>query len=653
MSHFTKLFTPIKIGSMELKNRMVMAPMATDFANPDGTVSQRLIDYQVARAKGGIGLITSEVTTVDSMSPYVTNTVALWDDKFIPGFKNLADAVHAHGAKIIPQISHPGPESLAPFFNGTQTVGPSPAMSFYSKLMCKELNIEEIEIIIEQYSQTARRAKEAGCDGMELHAAHSYMLLGSFISPLRNKRTDAYGGSLSDRLKLPIDVITRIREKVGSDFPIIMRISGDYLVPDGIDIKQTQYMVPILVEAGVDAFHISAGIFPELSYHIMPPTGTPLGLNSGFSAAIKQVVDVPVMVVGRINDPRIAEGILQRDEADMVVMGRALLSDPEFPNKAKEGRFDDITPCIGCGMGCVAERIHGRDMTCVINPAVGKETQFPETPAPQSKKIMVAGGGPAGLEAARVAALRGHKVSLYEKGSKTGGQFNLAAVPPTKQELCKITKYLNVQVEKCGVTIHLNTEVTPELVEKEKPDALIVATGGEPLVPNIPGIDGPRVVTSHDVLAGKVDILPGKVLVIGGGMVGCETAEYMHKTGDNPLIGRTAVTVIEMLDDVAMDVSVETRTMLLQRMRKEGIGILTRTKVKTFLEDGVLIEKDGKEESIRGVDRIVLSIGAQSVDNLSEVLKEKVNDVHVIGDAKQTRNLLSAIVEGTEIGRKI
>ncbi len=653
MKRLEKLFSPIKIGTMEIKNRMVMAPMATDYTNPDGTISQRLIDYQVARAKGGIGLITSEVTTIDSMSPYVPNTVALWDDKFIPGFKKLADAVHAHGAKIVPQISHPGPESLAPFFNGTQTVGPSPVMNFYSKLMCRELSIEEIEKIVEQYGETAQRAKEAGCDGMELHAAHSYMLVGSFLSPLRNKRSDIYGGSLTDRLKLPLDIIRRVKETTGNDFPIIMRLSGDYLFPGGIDLLETQYMTSIFAEAGIDAFHISAGVFPELSYNIMPPTGTPLGLNAGLSAAIKKVVDVPVMVVGRINDPRIAEDILQRDEADMVVMGRALLADPEFPNKAREGKFDDIVPCIACGMGCVVERIHGRDMTCVINPAVGKEKEFTLIPSKKPKKVMIAGAGPAGMKAASIAALRGHSVSLYEKEVKTGGQFNLAAVPPLKQELCKITRYLTIQAEKSGVDVQLNAEVTPELVEKVKPDVFVAATGGEPLVLDLPGIDGKRVVTAHDVLAGKVDILPGKVLIIGGGMVGCETAEYMYKKGDNPLIGNTDVTIIEMLDDVALDISVESRSLLLQRMRKDGIKIMSKTKVKEFLEDGVLIEKNGKEQTIRGIDRIVLSMGVRPVDNLSKNLNEKVDEVYVIGDAKQARNILAAIVEGDEVGRKI
>jgi len=638
---------------MEIKNRIVMAPMATDFASEDGTMSQRIIDYYEARARGGAGLITLEVTTIDELSPYVPKTISIWDDKFIPSIKELTDAVHAHGAKVVPQISHPGPESLAPFFNGTQPVGPSPVICHATKQMCRELTSEEIEKIIVQFGEAARRAREAGCDGLELHAAHSYMLVGSFLSPLRNKRVDEYGGSIHGRLKFPLEVIKSIRSTAGDDFPIIMRISGDMMAPGGMDIRETQYIAPILAEAGIDAFHISCGVFPDASWRIIPPTGTPLRPNVGLSAAVKDVVDVPVMVVGRINDPLIAEDVLVRNEADLVVMGRSLLADPEFPNKAAEGRFEDIAPCIGCGLGCIAVRAVGKDMTCVINPTVGREREMAIVPADSPKKVLVAGAGPAGLEAARVSALRGHDVSLYEKDSKPGGQFNLAAVPPFKQELSKVPRYLSLQAEKAGANIRLNTEATPELVEEMKPDVVIVATGGGPLVPDIPGVNGDRVVTAHDVLAFKVGMPSGNVAVIGGGMVGCEVAEFLASSGDNMIVGRTAVTIIEMLDDVSMDIAAEGRVLLMQRLREKGVRIRTSTKVKEFLEDGVLVEKDGLEESIRGLGHIVLGMGVSSVDDISDKIKDKVPEVYVIGDAKEGRTILNAIAEGSEIGRKI
>jgi NAD(H)-dependent 7beta-hydroxy-3-oxo-delta4-cholenoic acid oxidoreductase len=648
MSSLRRLFTPINIGAMELKNRIAMAPMATDYADRDGTVSQRLIDYLAARAEGGVGLITSEMTTIDEFSPYVPRTVALWGDKFIPGFKKLSDAVHAHGAKIIPQIAHPGPESLSPFFHGRQPVGPSPVMCFVTKQISRELDRDEIETIIAQFGDAARRAKQAGCDGMELHAAHSYMLVGSFLSPLRNKRADEYGGDLDGRLLLPLRVIERIREETGEDFPIILRISGDYIIEGGMGIQEVQYIAPILQEAGIAAFHVSAGMYPDYASRIMPPTGTPLRPNAGLARAIKDVVDVPVMVVGRINEARLAEDVLARGDADMVALGRALLADPAFANKARAGRFEDITPCMGCGIGCVAGRLKGSDMTCVINPWSGREGETALVPAAKSKKVMVIGAGPAGMEAARVAAQRGHRVTLFEKASKTGGLFNLAAVPPHKQELTRVTRYLTTQLAKARVELRLNTEVTESVVSEERPDVAIVASGGRPLVPGIPGIDGPRVVSCESVLAGEVPIMPGKVLIIGGGMAGCETAEFMFQQGDYPLVGHTSVTIIEMLDDVATDMSPEGRAVLMDRIRRKGIEIMVRTKVKEFLEDGVVVERDGQEETIRGVERIVLCMGIESSNELPAKIAEKVDEVHVIGDAKQARSLREAIREGRE-----
>jgi len=668
MKALKKLFSPINIGRMEVKNRIAMAPMATDYANDDGTISQKLRDYHEARAKGGVGLITVEVTTIDGLSPYTPHTIGLWDDKLIPSMQEFTRVIHAHGAKIVPQLSHPGPESLSPFFHGIQPVGPSAVMCHSTKTMCRELSVDEIERITEQFGDAARRARESGFDGVELHAAHSYMLLGSFISALRNRRTDDYGGSIEGRLKLPLEVIKNIHAKAGGDFPIILRISGDEVAPGGRDIRETQYIAPILAEAGVDAFHISSGTFPEVSWRILPPTGTPRGLNVALSKAVKEVVDVPVMVVGRINDPRFAEDILNRNEADLIVMGRALLADPDLPKKAAAGSFDDIAPCIGCGLGCIAGREAGNPMTCVINPTVGREKEMTISPAAKAKKVMVVGGGPGGLEAARVAALRGHQVTLYEKEGKLGGQINLAAVPPLKQELSKTIEYLSAQVEKAGVDVHLNTEVTPEIVKKVKPAVVIVATGGESLVPDIPGVKGAKVISAYDVLAGRVVVPCGNVLVLGGGMVGLEVADYLANPGDNAVIGCTSVTVVEMLENVGMDMVPEGRTLLMQRLRENGVKILTSTKVKKVLDDGVLtintvkeiledwtvVIKDGQEEkTIVGMGTIILAMGAKSVDKLSDKIKDEVAEVYVIGDAKEPRKALEAIAEGSEVGRKI
>ena len=391
----------------------------------------------------------------------------------------------------------------------------------------------------------------------------------------------------------------------------------------------------------------------QLFWRILPPSGTPLGLNVPFSAAVKEVVDVPVIVVGRITDPLLAESILQRNQADLVAMGRALLADPEFPQKAAEGRFDDIAPCVGCCLGCLRTGVTTEPMTCVINPTVGREKEMIISPTAKPKKVMVVGGGPGGLESARVAALRGHQVTLYEKEAKLGGQYNLAIVPPMKQELSKTIKYLSKQVEKAGVEVRLNTEVTPGLVEEMKPDVVIVATGGVPLIPATPGVNGKKVVTAHDVLAGKVAIRHGNVLIVGGGMVGCEVADMLADLGDNQLAGGTRVTIVEMLHDIGLDVLPQPRMLLMPRLREKGVKVITSATVKEILDDGVVVTKDGQEEAVHGTDWIILAMGAKSVDELSDKIRDRVDEVYVIGDAKEPRRALEAIAEGAEVGRRV
>jgi 2,4-dienoyl-CoA reductase-like NADH-dependent reductase (Old Yellow Enzyme family)/thioredoxin reductase len=653
MKKLERLFSPINIGTMEVKNRIVLSPMHTDYGANDGTVSDRLLDYHVARARGGVGLLTLEMTTVSEFEPYMPKTIGMWHDKFLPGLRELTQAVHEHGAKIIPQMAHPGPESLAPYFHGTETKGPSPVMCHTTKKICQEMSLKDIEAVVVEFGEGARRAREAGFDGIELHAAHSYMLVGSFLSGLRNRRSDRYGGSIEARLQLPLEIIQCIRERAGEDFPIVMRISGDEYMPGGRTLRETQFIAPILADAGITAFHVSAGVYPHGSWRVMPPTGTPLGINVGLSAGIKKVVDVPVMTVGRINDPLFAEDVLRNEEADMVVMGRALITDPDLPNKALEGRFEDIAPCIGCGQGCIGRKPHA-PMTCLVNPTVGKEREMAIVAAAQPRKVMIVGGGPGGLEAARVAALRGHEVHVYEQQEKVGGAFNLAAIAPRKHELGKLIHYQVVQIEKAGGTIHLNTQVTPELVAEAAPDVVILATGGEPVKPPIPGISADHVYMAHDILAGTVRQPSGNILVIGGGLVGCEVAETLANLGDNPVIDRTTITIVEMLDQFGAEMIVEIRTLTLHDFRELGIDVLTSTKVKEILADGVLVEdKRGRERTLEDIDSVIVAIGTRPYEILSDKIRDTVAEVHVIGDAKQARSALESIQEGADIARMI
>ncbi len=634
------LLSPISIGAMHLRNRIAMAPMSTDFAQDDGSVSDRMLSYYEARARGGAGLVILEVVGVDAAYPYMPRTLGLWSDDLVPSMKRLVDALHAHGTAVIPQISHPGPESLCTLFTGEEALGPSAGiLNSLTGLPCREMTTEEIATAVRQYGETARRARDAGCDGMELHAAHGYMLLGSFLSGIRNGRTDRYGGPLEQRLTLLLEVVASIREHAGDDFPIILRISGDDHVPGGRTLEQTCRIVPLLEEAGVTAFHVSSGVYPDASWRVIPPSGSPLCVNAAEARAVKQAATVPVLAVGRINDPVLAEDLLARGDADIAVMGRALLADPDLPLKAAEGRLDDIVPCVGCGVGCVAAREQGGDMTCVVNPACGLEDECAIVPAATPLNVMICGGGPAGLEAARVAALRGHHVDLYERGHRLGGQYNLAAAAPSKTELSKIIGHYARQIEKAGVRVHLGTEVTPDLVRESSPDVVVVATGARPTLR-----DG--AISAHDVLSGTALAGPETALVIGGGMTGCDTAELLASRG-------LRVTIVEMEDEIAAGMFTEARKVLLRLFEEKLVRVLTGTTVKEILPDGALVEREGGEEEIRAMDTVILATGTEPVNDLEEALRSVVDEVHVIGDASTPRQALDAIAEGAAIGRKI
>jgi NAD(H)-dependent 7beta-hydroxy-3-oxo-delta4-cholenoic acid oxidoreductase len=479
------------------------------------------------------------------------------------------------------------------------------------------------------------------------------MLAGSFLSPLRNKRIDDYGGTIDGRLRFVIEVLESIKRRAGHDLPVIIRISGDEYVEGGRDLGETLYMAPKLVEAGVDAFEISGGVQPEIAWRIIPPMGSTLGLNISAAAAVKQVVDVPVMVVGRINNPRIAEDVIRKGYADMTVIGRALLADPELPNKAAEGRFDDIAPCTACSLGCVGAQMKLQPMTCTINPTLGREKEMALVATNKPKKVLVVGGGPGGLEAARVAALRGHDVTLCEKEGKLGGQLNLAAMAPMKQEITLWVQYLARQAKKAGVEVMLNTEVTPELIQGRKPDAVILATGGECYIPPIPGVDKARVVHSCDVFQRKVAPMRANVLIVGGGSVGCEVADALAGFGDNPLDVENRVTVIEMLAGLAQDEVPAAQMLLHKRLREKGVTTLTDATVKEITDDGAVIERNGREETITGMDHIILACGTKAVENLSDKIRHLVPEFYIIGDAKQPRRALEAIAEGAEVGRSV
>jgi len=651
---FKHLFSPIRIGSMEVKNRIALPPMTVGYGVPEGTVADKHRDYYEARAEGGAGLIITEAAAVHAERKYGMFPLGLYDDDQIQSWSELAEAVHRHGAKLAVQLMDPGPESIM-MLTGIQPVGPSPVIGRgLFRDVPRELSIGEIEAIVDDFAEATRRAKEAGLDAVEIHAAHGYALVGSFMSPFFNKRTDKYGGSLEARLRLLLEIIEAIHTKVGKDFPIIVRMSGDERRTGGRTLQESQFIARILADAGVDALEVSGGTIPTVFWAVVAPSGTPLGLNTDFSQAIKEVVDIPVISVGRINTPRIAEFILETGRADMVSMGRALHADPELPNKAAAGALDDITPCLGCNCGCIGSVVQGLHATCIINPAAGREKEMALVPAEQRKKVLVAGGGPAGLEAARVAAVRGHDVTLYEKEEKLGGQVNLASVPPFMQEIGQLIKHLTTRVQKAGVKVELGKAVTPELIDELKPDVVVVATGASPLVPeSIPGIDKEKVITAWEVLAGHEATKASKVLIVGGGLTGCETADFLAFPTDNMAAAPTEVTLLELRERIALDSMAEPRHLLLERLREKRVDVIVRAKVKEILDDGVVFERDGQEETIHGFEYVVLAMGAKSVDTLSKEIEGKVPEVYVIGDARHPRRALEATAGGAEIGRQI
>jgi 2,4-dienoyl-CoA reductase-like NADH-dependent reductase (Old Yellow Enzyme family)/thioredoxin reductase len=640
------LFEPFKINNMELKNRIVMAPMGTNFAERwDGYVTEQMINYYVERAKGGAGLIVVEASYVTPEGKSRDRMLGIHSDKLIPGLKALAEAIHEH-TKVAIQLSHAGAQTL-PEIIGTQPVAPSsiPYIIKGQTVIPKELSVEEIQAIIKKFSDAASRAKRAGFDAVVIHGAHGY-LIAEFLSPLTNKRTDEYGGDIEGRTKFAVEIIKSIRSKVG-DFPIIFRFSADEYLKGGLTLEDSKIIAQIIEKAGADAIYLGAGTYGS-SDAIFPPSWAPKGLYVHLSEGIKQVVSIPVIAVGKLHDLKLAESVIREGKADLISIGRGLIADPYLPKKVLEGKFDEIRHCIYCNH--CADYIWKDGLlfgiTCALNADVGREKEYEIIPTKEPKNIIVVGGGPAGMEAARVAALRGHKVTLYEEDYELGGQLLLAAKPPGKDEIKNVISYLSHQIRKLGVRVELGRKVTYSLIEKAKPDAVILATGALPLVPSIPGIERENVNISWDILSGKVKTSKERVIVAGGGMVGCETAMFLAER-DNE------VTIIEALSDIALDEGPIRRLCLLKKLKQyENINIMTNFAVKEITDQGVVVSRN-KKTLILKADRVVLALGAKPNRTLMEELRGKINNIYAIGDCLKPRRLMEAIHEGSDIARKL
>lgn len=503
----------------------------------------------------------------------------------------------------------------------------------------REVKLEELPHIIELYANASLQAKQAGFDGIELHCAHAYMLLGSFLSPMRNKRCDAYGGSLDNRARLLFEVIDAIKAACGKDFPIILRMSGDEKDAQGNTVEDMCYLVPKLIEHGIDAFEISGGTQYERPNKIIPSHGEHEGVNVAEAEKIRRVSSVPVIVVGKILDPCMAMDLMDKGTVDGIVFGRALLADAALVKKAHEERFDEIAPCTGCVIGCVGEQTKRHPASCVINPACGKELEMKLVPAPIKKKVAVAGGGIAGMAAARTLALRGHTVTLFEKSEHLGGQILLACVPPFKQPVSKWIVYLEHELSRLSVDVRRSTEFTKAMADAY--DAVIVATGAKEALPPIPGL-AQHGIGAWELLRNDQLILGGNVLVVGGGMVGCEVCEHLLHNKRGPLY----LTMIEMTDEIAAGMVVNERVLLMDRLQKEHVQLMTGTKLLSVDEHTVVMEVHGEQITRHDFTHVVYATGSRSDTALAQELSG-MEQVSVVGDAASVAQALEAVRDAT------
>jgi len=646
MKEFSHLFSPIKVGETVVKNRVFMPPISTNLADK-GYVTDALVAHYAARAKGGVGLIVTEVTTVEPTYIYLPGDMSIHDDSFIPGWKKLTEAVHQYDCKILPQLFHPAYMAF-PIPGTPRLIAPSNVGPYYAKEAPRSVTKEELKVIIKQFGEAALRVKTAGADGVEIHAAHAHGLLGGFLSPLYNKRTDEYGGDISCRLRLTLEVIEEVRKMCGKDFIIDVRISGDEYTDGGLNINDMIYVSKTLEKAGVDMLHVSGGTTIARGSSI-PAPGTKMGSHALLSEEIKKHVSIPVATVGRITEPWIADELITNDKADICMMGRANLCDAEFVNKAMDGHVEDIRPCIGC-LRCLTGIMFGKRVSCTINPSLEIENEDTIKEAEEKKNILVIGSGPAGMEAAFVAHKRGHHVVLCEKDDKLGGEMNLAAVPIAKQDLTLVIKYMAHKLE--GVDVRLNTEVTLEMLKNEFKDYEVIAgTGASPIVIN-PFTQFKSWMTADDVLAGRA--FPGrKIVIIGGGSVGCETADYLAPLINDLFPRNRDVTILEMADGVMMNESGPGRSLLVRRMMEKGVKIITSAKVDSVTETEINYTQDDVTHTIKGADTLIFAAGYKKNPAVEEMLEESGLNYHMIGDAHEIGNIKTAITEAYNLTKDL
>jgi len=661
--NFSGILEPIKIGRLEIKNRVAMAPMGiVGLLNPDGSPGPRGIDYYIERARGGVGLIITGVFKVENEIDNLGDGVPLISPRAMSPFGELADAVHSLGAKIFVQLTAGMGRVINPRrLHKRKPVSASAVPYFWQPtITCRELKIEEVEKLVRCFGVAARILADAGIDGVELHGHEGY-LFDQFTTTIWNKRMDKYGGELSERLRFPREVLKEIRNNSGKDFHVQYRFGLKHYIkglnmaalPDekfteaGRDIEEGLKMAQLLENAGFDALHVDAGCYDSW-YWPHPPMYQAHGCMADMAAEVKKVVKIPVIAVGRLEEPEIAEKIIKEEKADMIALGRGLLTDPLWVRKLEEGRPEKIRPCIGCFEGCMGRIFAGKPLSCAVNPSVGRERAYAIKKTDEPKKVLIVGGGVAGLEAARVSALRGHTVKLYEKTGLLGGCLVPASIPDFKRDIKKLLNWYELEMQDLGVEVKMEYEATPDLINSEKASAVIIATGANPIVPSVPGIKEETVITSIEALLKKKPT-GEEIIVAGGGLIGCETAIWLTQQGKR-------VTLVEMLNDlmsVGIPVPHMTKRMILDMLKFNKVTILTSTQLIGVNEDGANLTGPSAQDQILKADTVVLALGLKPDIQLYKPLAGKTPNLYLIGDAREPQNIMGAVWDAYEVARCI
>lgn len=641
-----KLFEPASIGSLQLKNKLVMTAMSTRFAQSDGRVTQRLTEYYALRAKGGAGLITVEEASIHPLLPHIKNALAVSRSEFIPGLGALAQRIHEEGSSAALQIGL----YFRRHVNGFPKYVAS-AQGPDSDSDCIELNKKELQYLAELFADATERTRQAGFDAVEIHACHG-CLLSEFLSPYWNKRSDEYGGNQIARFRFILEIMDTIRSRIGPEYPIIIRISGSEFTSQGFTPNDAVYLSQALAEHGVSAINVSGGLGHE-NFISIPPAHVPRGILLPIGQQIKDFVSIPV-IVGNSMTYELALDALQKNMADMIGLGRPLIADPYWPEKLRLGRNKEIRHCIRCNQGCFGGLVNPAQpgITCIYNPMVGREYEGPVSKSFTKQRVVVVGGGPAGCEAARVAKLRGHDVVLFEKHDQLGGQTNLASIPPHKQEFSKIGSFYQTELIRLGVDLRLNTKATVDLLSAQDADIYLLAQGSSPVRPQIPGSTLGHVVTAHDVLSGVSYVSQDPVLVIGGGATGLETADFIS---DKDL----SVTVIELLERPGMDIQagIGVRESLLDRLKSKGVQIFSGYRVMEILEHTVTISDrpllgGGIEKSLPAKG-VVLALGMRSNRDIEPSQLPSTASCYQIGDNESLGNAYNCIHQAFELAKTI